>query len=31
MHIAAYKMVIDVTIPGIEKLRDTLKGKIRSL
>src|ERR1700748_2473368 len=27
MHIAAYKMVIDVTIPGIEKLRDTLKAK----
>ena len=27
MHIAAYKMVIDVTIPGVEKLRDTLKAK----
>src|ERR1700754_2718182 len=27
MHIAAYKMVVDVTIPGIEKLRDTLKAK----
>ena len=27
MHIAAYKMVVDVTIPGIEKLRDTLKVK----
>src|SRR5471030_1398390 len=27
MHIAAYKMVIDVTIPGIEKLRDTLLAK----
>src|SRR6201989_929851 len=27
MHIAAYKMLIDVTIPGIEKLRDTLKAK----
>lgn len=27
MHIAAYKMVIDVTIPGIEKLRDTLQAK----
>jgi fumarate hydratase class II len=27
MHIAAYKMVIDVTIPGIEKLRDTLAAK----
>src|ERR1700748_169684 len=27
MHIAAYKMVAEVTIPGIEKLRDTLKAK----
>jgi fumarate hydratase class II len=27
MHIAAYKMLIDITIPGIEKLRDTLKVK----
>jgi fumarate hydratase class II len=27
MHIAAYKILIDVTIPGIEKLRDTLKAK----
>jgi len=27
MHIAAYKMVMEVTIPGIEKLRDTLKAK----
>ncbi len=27
MHIAAYKMLIDVTIPGIEKLRDTLAEK----
>src|SRR5246500_275261 len=27
MHIAAFKMVIDVTIPGIEKLRNTLKAK----
>lgn len=27
MHIAAYKMLIDVTIPGIEVLRDTLKAK----
>ncbi len=24
MHIAAYKMLMEVTIPGIEKLRDTL-------
>jgi fumarate hydratase class II len=27
MHIAAYKMLIEVTIPGIEKLRDTLSAK----
>jgi len=27
MHIACYKMLIDITIPGIEKLRDTLKSK----
>lgn len=27
MHIAAYKMLMEVTIPGIEKLRDTLKAK----
>jgi fumarate hydratase class II len=27
MHIAAYKMLIDLTIPGIEKLRDTFKAK----
>jgi fumarate hydratase, class II len=27
MHIAAYKILIDVTIPGIEKLRDTLAAK----
>ncbi len=27
MHMAAYKMLVDVTIPGIEKLRDTLKEK----
>jgi fumarate hydratase class II len=27
MHIAAYKMLIDITIPGIEGLRDTLKAK----
>src|SRR5690606_29648473 len=27
MHIAAYKMVVEVTIPGIEKLRNTLKQK----
>ncbi len=27
MHISAYKMLAEVTIPGIEKLRDTLKAK----
>ncbi len=27
MHIAAYKTLIDVTIPGMEVLRDTLKEK----
>ena len=27
MHIAAYKKIVDVTIPGIEKLRDTLQQK----
>ena len=27
MHIAAYKMLVEVTIPGVEKLRDTLKAK----
>ncbi|HEY0899610.1 MAG TPA: class II fumarate hydratase [Sphingobacteriaceae bacterium] len=27
MHIAAYKMVMEVTIPGVEKLRDTLQAK----
>jgi fumarate hydratase class II len=27
MHIAAYKMLIEKTIPGIEKLRNTLKNK----
>lgn len=27
MHIAAYKMVIETTIPGVEQLRDTLKAK----
>jgi fumarate hydratase, class II len=28
MHIAAYKMVMEVTIPGIEKLRDALQLKV---
>lgn len=27
MHIAAYKMLHDITLPGIKKLRDTLKAK----
>ena len=27
MHIAAYKMLVDITIPGIKKLRDTLAAK----
>lgn len=27
MHIAAYKMLVDVTIPGIKQLRDTLAKK----
>ncbi len=27
MHIACYKMIIDVTIPGVESLRDTLQAK----
>ncbi|GAB2997781.1 class II fumarate hydratase [Cyclobacterium sediminis] len=27
MHIAAYKMVVDTTLPGAQKLRDTLKAK----
>jgi fumarate hydratase, class II len=27
MHIAAYKMLIEKTVPGIEKLRDTLAAK----
>ena len=27
MHIAAYKMLVEITIPGIEKLRDTLREK----
>ena len=27
MHIACYKIVVETTIPGVEKLRDTLKAK----
>ncbi len=29
MHIAAYKAVVEITIPGVEKLRDTLAAKSR--
>jgi fumarate hydratase, class II len=29
MHIAAYKILVEVTIPGIEKLRNTLAAKSR--
>jgi len=27
MHIAGYKMIVEKTIPGVEKLRDTLQAK----
>ncbi len=30
MHISAYKMLIETTIPGIEKLRDTLDAKAKA-
>ncbi|WP_336516213.1 class II fumarate hydratase [Pollutibacter soli] len=30
MHIAAYKVLIENTIPGIEKLRDTLQAKSKA-
>ena len=30
MHIAAYQMLVEVTIPGIEKLRDTLREKSKA-
>ena len=30
MHIAAYKILIETTIPGIEKLRDTLAAKSKA-
>lgn len=30
MHIAAYKMVVDVTIPGMELLADTLSKKVEA-
>ncbi|HNS18649.1 MAG TPA: class II fumarate hydratase [Bacteroidales bacterium] len=29
MHIAGYKMVVETTIPGVEKLRDALAGKAK--
>ncbi len=31
MHIASYKMLVETTIPGIEKLRDTLQKKSAEL
>jgi len=31
MHIAAYKMIVEQTIPGVEVLRDTLAEKSRAL
>lgn len=30
MHIAAYKQVVDITIPGLEKLRNTLDKKAKA-
>ena len=30
MHISAYKAVVEITIPGLEKLRDTLKAKSKA-
>jgi fumarate hydratase class II len=30
MHIAAYKMLMETTIPGITKLRDTLAAKSKA-
>ncbi len=27
MHIAAYKLIVEITIPGVERLMKTLKGK----
>ena len=30
MHIAAYKMIVETTIPGVEQLRNTLKTKSKS-
>jgi fumarate hydratase class II len=31
MHIACYKMVVETTIPGVERLRDSLKKKSQEL
>jgi len=30
MHIAAYKMVMEITIPGLQKLRDALLEKVKA-
>jgi fumarate hydratase class II len=30
MHIAAYKMVVETTLPGVKKLRDTLDAKAKA-
>ena len=30
MHIAAYKMLVETTVPGITKLRDTLAAKSKA-
>ena len=30
MHIACYKMIIETTIPGVERLRDTLDAKAKA-
>ena len=30
MHIAAYKMIVETTIPGVERLRDTLDEKSKT-
>jgi len=29
MHIAAYKMIAEITIPGVQKLRNTLANKVK--
>ena len=29
MHIAAYMMVVETTLPGMQKLHDTLAGKVK--